>query len=81
MIISLSRISRWMQMMILVCLFSFILYKMLEVVQVWIQPVDKYREPRGDTLKVNAEHAERQTDAAWLNELITRLKLFYFVGE
>lgn len=81
MIISLRKISRWMQMMILVCLFSFILYKMLEVVQVWIQPVDKYREPIGDSLKVNAEYAKMPTDAYWLNDLITRLKLFYFVGE
>lgn len=81
MIISLRKISRWMQMMILVCLFSFILYKMLGVVQVWIQPVDKYREPIGDSLKVNAENAKRPTDADWLNDLITRLKLFYFVGE
>jgi hypothetical protein len=68
-------------MMILVCLFSFILYKMLDVLHVWIQPTDKYREPIGDSLKVNAEFAVRSTNTAWFDELLTRLKLFYFLGE
>lgn len=81
MIISLRKISRWMQMIILVCLFSFILYKMLEVVHAWIQPVDKYREPKGDSLKVNAQSTGPQTDETVWEDLIARLRLFYFTGE
>lgn len=81
MIISLRKVSRWLQMMILVCLFSFVLYKMLEAVQVWIQPTNKYREPAGESLKVNADLALRLTDPAWFDEMLARVKLFYFLGE
>lgn len=81
MIISVRRLIRWVQMTILICLFSFVLYKMLEVVHIWMQPVDKYREPKGESLKVNAASGSQHPGGDWLSDILQRLKLFYLTGE
>jgi hypothetical protein len=81
MVISVRKLTRWIQMAVLICLFSFVLFKMMEVVHVWMQPTDKYKEPIGDSLKVNTD-LYRDPDARdWASEIIHRLKIFYFTGE
>ncbi|MFC4767245.1 DUF4227 family protein [Effusibacillus consociatus] len=81
MVISLRKLARWVQMVLLICLFSFVLFKMMEVVHVWIQPTDKYREPKGESLKVNSDFHFDQWRDDWAAEVIHRLKVFYFIGE
>lgn len=81
MVISLRKISRLLQMIILVCLFSFVLFKMFSAVNVWIQPTDKYRDPTGDALKVNSDLYNAQVDSVWLDNMLQRLKQFYYLGE
>ncbi|GAX91867.1 DUF4227 family protein [Effusibacillus lacus] len=81
MIISLRRITRWIHIVILVGLFSFVLFKMMEVVHVWMQPVNKYREPRGDSLKVNSDLNLEQRPGYLVDGIIQRLKVFYMTGE
>jgi hypothetical protein len=68
-------------MLLWVCLFSFVLFKMLQVVHVWIQPSDRYREPKGDSLKVNGSLYTDASNGEWLREISDRLRQFYFSGE
>lgn len=82
MVISVRKVVRWVQMVLLVCLFSFVLFKMMEVVHVWIQPMDKYKEPQGDSLKVNSDfHFDQSANKDWIADILQRLKVFYFTGE
>ena len=81
MVISIRQLSRYIQMLILVFLFSFVLFKMMEVVYAWMQPVDKYRVPAGDSLKVSSDLYPEQNGEDWALELIQRLKVFYYTGE
>ncbi|BCJ85825.1 DUF4227 family protein [Effusibacillus dendaii] len=83
MIVSLRQIARWVQMAVLVCLFSFVLFKAMALFHAWIQPVDKYREPRGNSLKVNSVpiSSESDSDWDWANYILSRMKMFYFTGE
>lgn len=79
MIISVRQISRFLRMIVFVAILSFICFKVLGIVQAMIEPVDKYREPRGDAVKVDAPLAEAPP-TAW-EEVLGRLSLFYKIGE
>jgi hypothetical protein len=80
MIISVRQISRFLRMLVLVAILSFILFKVLTILQALFEPVDKYREPRGDAVKVDAELADSVPRTAW-EEVWRRLSLFYKIGE
>ncbi|WP_018131895.1 DUF4227 family protein [Effusibacillus pohliae] len=81
MVFSVWRLLRWVQMVVLVCLFSFVLFKMMEIVHVWMQPVDKYKQPKGNSLKVNGDFDLEQPVEDVTAAIIERLKMFYRLGE
>lgn len=81
MIISVRKLTRTVRMLIWVCLFSFVLFKMLQAVHVWIQPSDRYREPKGDSLKVDGSLYSHASNGDWLHQISVRLREFYFTGE
>jgi hypothetical protein len=80
MVISVRRLSRLLRMLVFLCLFSFITYKVLGLVQEMITPADKYREPIGsDAVKVSTgEPAD--ADQVW-EDVLARLAIFYQIGE
>lgn len=81
MIISVRRISRFLRMLIFVCLFSFICFKVLTIVQGMIQPThNKYKQPTGgDAVKVSA-YGTQPGEPMW-QEMLDRLAAFYQIGE
>lgn len=80
MIISVRRVSRYLRMLVFVCLFSFICYKVLAIVHVMIEPTNKYKQPVGsEAVKVNADLTS-QHETAW-QEMLDRLSVFYQIGE
>jgi len=84
MILSVRKMSRVLRLMVFVCLFSFICFKVLTVLQGMLAPEQKYREPLGsDALKVNAVSAQGAGEPAgslW-DEMRARLSVFYQTGE
>jgi len=84
MIISVRRLSRLLRLLVMVCLFSFICFKVLGLLQELIEPANRYREPvGGDARKVDAVHTMAGATPAegLLEELLARLSVFYKIGE
>lgn len=75
------RIRKWMGRMRFVLLFltfTFAMYHMLLMINRFIEPVPKYKEPAGRALKVfQNEHASISPSVS----MGERLKLFYWIGE
>lgn len=78
MIISLRKCIRYVQMTVYILLFSFVIYEILSIFQSLIQPIDPYREPQKDAVKVAS--SPHQQDS-WWQPWVNRLKEFYFTGE
>lgn len=73
-------IRKWMERAKFLALFvvlTLILYQALAILNTWMQPVHKYRQPEGSAVKVFRQDTGTM-DAASISE---RLKLFYWYGE
>lgn len=87
MVLSARKIVRRLKLIVLFLFLTFCLYKGLVLVQEWIQPVDKYREPVGRAIKVFGVGAEEK-DIIRREALrdggisaAEQLKRFYRIGE
>lgn len=79
MIITLRRIFEWIMLFIFFLLFTVILYKLLLDFSTWINPIDKYKAPIRESIKV----IDMGGGEKLINKLdfVERLKFFYWVGE
>ncbi|MDF2922055.1 MAG: hypothetical protein K0R57_969 [Paenibacillaceae bacterium] len=73
-------LRKWIERAKFIALFvvlTFVLYQILAVLSSWMQPVHKYRQPVGRSVKV-FQQEKGTMDAESISE---RLKLFYWYGE
>ncbi len=76
MIVSLRKVMERGKFVILFIVLTFLLYHAFGIISAWIQPVERYREPKGRAVKVfqNGGFSEN-------GSMADRLKLFYWYGE
>lgn len=73
-------LRKWIERAKFIVLFvvlTFVLYEIIGVLSVWMEPVHKYRQPAGGAVKVFRQD-EGTLDA---RDVRDRLKLFYWYGE
>lgn len=73
---------KWMtrfRFMLLFVAFTFMMYHVLLLINYWIEPKDKYREPAGQAVKAFHNHHVSVNDSS--SSMGERLKLFYWIGE
>lgn len=78
-IVAFKRLMEWIMLFALFLLFTLIIYKLVFMVNDWLQPIDKFKEPSGRSIKV-IEMSPNQTEIN-LKSTVDRLHLFYIVGE
>ena len=74
-------VRRWMSRMKFVSIFiigTYLMFELLNTINVWIAPVDKYREPHGRAVKAFHHDPNMTMDPDTFSE---RLRLFYWLGE
>lgn len=77
MIVSMRKWVERAKFMVLFVVLTIVLYQVLAVLNTWLQPVHKYRQPEGRAVKVFRQDTSTM-DAPSISE---RLKLFYWYGE
>lgn len=76
MIISFGKWLRRGKFVVLFVFFTYLLYYALMIVSQWIEPVQRYREPKGHAVK--AFYQQGSLEEMTMKE---RLRLFYWIGE
>ncbi|MBW7473519.1 YqzK family protein [Paenibacillus oenotherae] len=77
MVLSVRRWTRRIVFIVLLALFTIVMYNGCRYIAVWIAPEDPYRVPQGSAEKVfRAQPAPLEE-----NTLSDRLRLFYWYGE
>ncbi|GIP37555.1 hypothetical protein J31TS4_08350 [Paenibacillus sp. J31TS4] len=74
-------LRKWLyraRFLLLFLLLTIVLYQVMSVLSVWIEPFPKYREPEGRAVKVFIHQA---VEAGRDTTFIERLKLFLWYGE
>jgi hypothetical protein len=77
MILSLRKWIERAKFIMLFVVLTFVLYQIISVLSVWMEPVHKYKQPAGGAVKVFQQ--ERGTMDA--KDMPERLRLFYWYGE
>jgi hypothetical protein len=82
MIFSLKRLLSGMKMVILFIIFTYFLYHLLGLVNNWIEPMNRYKEPNGRAVKVfQYERPSMDKGSVDSVDMVERLKFFYWYGE
>ncbi|MFB5268335.1 DUF4227 family protein [Paenibacillus enshidis] len=78
MIFSLRKGWRFIRFIVLFCILTFLLYSALERLSSWITPIQHYKIPEGNAVKVAGTSItdEQQERGLW-----QRLRFFYWYGE
>jgi len=70
---------KWLSRLKFIVMFVFLtyaLYHVLSFVGDWIEPLDKYHQPSGKSVKVFSHNGIQENES-----IADRLKLFYWYGE
>ncbi|MEK3787809.1 DUF4227 family protein [Paenibacillus sp. FSL K6-1230] len=78
MILSIRRACRTLALLCVFCCLTLVLYLALQWVSDWISPVDHYRIPEGNAIKVFIDELPAKEEPSPLSE---RLRFFYWYGE
>ncbi|MFC7441038.1 DUF4227 family protein [Laceyella putida] len=81
MVISLRRLKRWSQFLLLFVLFTLLLYQLFAFLVPLFKPDYMYKEPSGGAVKVFGQHEEPRVDEAPMKKIKERLLIFYWLGE
>lgn len=82
MVISLRRLKRWSQFLLLFVLFTLLLYQVFAFLVPLFKPDYMYKEPSGGAVKVfSYQQAESSADETTMKKLKERLLIFYWLGE
>jgi hypothetical protein len=79
MIFSYRKLLVRLRFILLFMALTVILYQVLLVLSVWIQPVNRYRTPSGNSVKVFGQHEHASVSDS--GKMSDRLRLFYWYGE
>ncbi|GBF11551.1 DUF4227 family protein [Tepidibacillus infernus] len=79
MFITLKRILEWLILFVFFFLLTLFLYQLVLILSDWIQPIDQFKEPSGRAVKVI--DMGNGTEIRNSEDVIDRLKLFYWLGE
>lgn len=74
------RLNKWVdraKFLLIFIVLTFVLYQLLSVLSVWMEPVQRYKQPSGGAVKVFQPEAGTM-DARSMPD---RLRLFYWYGE
>ncbi|MFB5675501.1 DUF4227 family protein [Paenibacillus terreus] len=78
MIFSLRKGWRFIRFIVLFCVLVFLLYSALERLSSWVTPIQQYKIPAGNVVKVaGGSIAEEQPEGGFWQ----RLRFFYWYGE
>ncbi|WP_370872435.1 DUF4227 family protein [Paenibacillus zeirhizosphaerae] len=77
MIFSLRKGWRFIRFFVLLCILAFLLYSAFERLSSWVTPIQHYKIPEGNAVKVaGTSIAEEPEGGFW-----ERLRFFYWYGE
>lgn len=77
MIFSLRKGWRFIRFIVLFCVLFFLLYTALERLSSWVTPIQQYKIPAGNAVKVAGSSLEEQPESGFWQ----RLRFFYWYGE
>ncbi|MNR57233.1 hypothetical protein D3C85_1779640 [compost metagenome] len=78
MIFSYRKLIVRLQYILVFVALTVVLYQVMMAVSGWIQPVNKYKQPTGKSVKVFGQSEHISFDS---NSISERLRLFYWYGE
>jgi hypothetical protein len=76
-IFSLRKGWRFIRFIVLFCVLVFLLYSALERLSSWVTPIQQYKIPAGNAVKVAGGSLEEEQE----NGFWQRLRFFYWYGE
>ncbi|MDE5132687.1 DUF4227 family protein [Paenibacillus larvae] len=77
MIFSLRKWMARLKFLFLFLVLTFIMYQALRICSVWIEPIHKYKEPDGESVKAFSKFKDQTKPVRMLD----RLRFFYWYGE